>query len=287
MQPYQHTANFARAGWTGWITRSDRGRLRLTGGDAVEFLQALVTNDVAALKVGGGCDTAYLTPQGRMIAEMHVVRGERDVLLSVPAELSASLAMRLDCLVFTEDVQIEDVSQRVQQITLVGESMSDTKELFFEASRQTEMLAELAAAGIPEISAADADAMRIDAGRARWGSDLSEDTIPLEAGLADRMISQNKGCYVGQEVIVRILHRGGGRVARRLMKIELSGTAGVPATGTPVTIDGNVVGKITSAAHRTRPSRVIALGYIQRDDATEGAVVMVGDHAARLGAAAS
>ena len=58
----------------------------------------------------------------------------------------------------------------------------------------------------------------MDAGRPLFGVDMDTETIPLEAGLLDRAISTTKGCYVGQEMIIRVLHRGGGRVAQRLVK---------------------------------------------------------------------
>lgn len=284
MEPYQHTSNFDRTGWTGWIVRSDRGRLRLTGSDALEFLQALVSNDVAALRVGQSCDAVYLTPQGRMITDMRVYRGNGEVLVSVPAELSASLAMRLDFLIFAEDVQVSDASQLIHEITLVGATMAHTKDIFFEAERQAAVCAELRADGLPELDAAEAEAMRIDAGRARWGLDMNDETIPLEAGLLERAISQTKGCYVGQEVIIRVLHRGGGRVAKRLMKISFGpALSGVPAAGTPITIEGVEVGKITSAARSRRRSRVVALGYVARDYANEGTPVMVGSTPAVIG----
>jgi folate-binding protein YgfZ len=288
MQPYQHTSNFAHAGWTGWVPRTDRGLLRLTGADALGFLQALVTNDVASLSVGGACDAAWLTPQGRMITDMNVYRGEREVLVSVPAELAASLAQRLDLLVFAEDVQVADASQLIHQIQLVGESMAGAEDVFFDAAREADVRAALDAAGLRTIDADEAEALRIDAGRPRWGVDMNEETIPLEAGLLDRMISQTKGCYVGQEVIVRVLHRGGGRVAKRLMKIEFApGVVAIPAAGAPITIDGVDVGRITSAARRPHSLSIIALGYIHRDHATEGAAVMAGGAAAKIGGAAS
>jgi len=284
MKPYQHTANLDRAGWTGWMIRSDRGRLRLTGADALEFLQALVSNDVAALQVGQSCDAVYLTPQGRMITDMRVFRGDGEVIVSVPAELSATLVMRLDFLIFAEDVQIADASQLIHEITLVGATMAHTKDIFFEAEQQAAVCAELSADGLPELTAADAEAMRIEAGRARWGLDMNEETIPLEAGLLERAISQTKGCYVGQEVIIRVLHRGGGRVAKRLMKITLGpALSGLPPSGTPITIGGLEVGKITSAARSRRLSRIVALGYVERDHAHEGTAVMVGSTAAVIG----
>jgi len=283
MNPYQHTANFDRTGWIGWIARTDRGLLRLTGADALEFLQALVTNDVAGLKPGESRDALYLTPQGRMITDMRIFRSDADVLVSVPVALAPALAMRLDFLIFAEDVQVTDASHLIHEITLIGATMSHTKDVFCEGASQAAVSAELIADGLLELDAADAEAMRIEAGHARWGVDMNEETIPLEAGLLERAISQHKGCYVGQEVIVRILHRGAGRVAKRLMRIVFGpDQAGPPAPGTPITIDGAEVGKITSAAHSRRLSRVIALGYVQRDHANDGTAVMVGSAPAAI-----
>ena len=81
---------------------------------------------------------------------------------------------------------------------------------------------------------------------------MDADTIPLEAGLEANAISQSKGCYVGQEVIIRILHRGGGRVVRKLVGWTADAPAVddpvVPAPGTAFTIGGKDVGRVTSAA---------------------------------------
>ena len=68
---------------------------------------------------------------------------------------------------------------------------------------------------------------------------MTEETIPLEAGLLDRAISTTKGCYVGQEIVIRILHRGGGRVAKRLVTLAFdSPPSHLPARGAPVFRDG-------------------------------------------------
>ena len=73
------------------------------------------------------------------------------------------------------------------------------------------------------LDAATAEALRIEAGIPRFRRDMDEETIPLEAGIEDRAISLTKGCYVGQEVIIRVLHRGHGRVARKLVGLILDG----------------------------------------------------------------
>lgn len=287
MEPYQHTAKsdrpVDRGHWTGWFPRPDRGRLRLTGADAINFLQALVTNDLSDLRVGQSRDAAYLTKEGRMVTDMRVFRGDDDVIVSVPAEIAEPLSMRLDFLVFADDVQVADVSRSLHEITLVGASMSQTKDVFFPADRYADVRSELIADGLPEIDADDAEAMRIEAGIPRWGRDMDEQTIPLEAGLLERAISRTKGCYVGQEVIVRILDRGAGRVARRLMKIAFGpDVVHPPAAGAQIVANGAVVGFITSAARSRMHSRVFALGYVQRDHANDGAVVMVDADAAVL-----
>ena len=284
MEPLQHTASSnteaSASSYTepsaSWRRRTDRGRLRLTGRDAVSFLQALISNDVEALAVGGSCDAVYLTPQGRMIADMRVFRRADDVIVSVPAELAESLATRLDSLIFSEDVQVSVVSESVSEITLFDGSLN-TRDLIGEPPPP----------GVPELSAQAAELRRIERGAAKWGVDMTEETIPLEAGLLDRAISQSKGCYVGQEVIIRVLHRGGGRVAKRLMTLTLEPGSTAPEKGTPIEISGVQIGSITSAEYSPAQKRAVALGYIKREHAEPGTAVTVGQVAAVLGAAAS
>jgi folate-binding protein YgfZ len=93
---------------------------------------------------------------------------------------------------------------------------------------------------------------------------MDTDTIPLEAGIEARAISFTKGCYVGQEVIVRVVHRGGGRVARRLVGLQLDGDA-PPAPNAGLRHDGRDVGRVTSAAWSPRAGAAVALGYVRRE----------------------
>lgn len=124
------------------------------------------------------------------------------------------------------------------------------------------------------------EAMRIEAGRPRFGVDMTTETIPLEAGLLDRAISMTKGCYVGQEVIVRILHRGGGRVAKHLVHLVADeGETMVPAAGTPILDQDREVGAVTSAAFGPAGERVFALGYVHRDSAQAGRRLTLGSGA--------
>jgi folate-binding Fe-S cluster repair protein YgfZ len=108
------------AGGAGWIASRSGSFLRFTGADALAFLHALVTADVAALSEGEGVYAAYLTPQGRMIADFEIYRRSDSVLVAVPAGQAAALASKLDALVFSEDVRITDASGDWAEIDFVG-----------------------------------------------------------------------------------------------------------------------------------------------------------------------
>src|SRR5690606_15899076 len=108
------------------------------------------------------------------------------------------------------------------------------------------------------------DVLRIEAGVPRWGAELDETTIPLEAELGERAISTTKGCYTGQEVIIRILHRG--HVNWHVRGLRL-GDAPVPARGATLTRSDTdkSVARITSACVSPRFDQTIALGYVRRE----------------------
>jgi len=122
------------------------------------------------------------------------------------------------------------------------------------------------------------DTLRIEAGRPAFGVDMDTETIPLEAGIEGRAISYTKGCYVGQEVIVRVTTRGHGRVARRLVGLVVEGDR-VPARGETLRAGGREVGHVTSATWSPALGRPIALGYVQRDFTAPGTAVAVGEDA--------
>ena len=295
----------------GWAEKTDRGRLRFEGADRVSFLQALLTNEVASLRPGTGAYALYLTPQGRMIADLHVFVRNDSVIADVPA--GTSLAATFDNLIFSEDVRVTDISSDVRQLTVAGARAAailaaalklEAEELarldtwshveipagiiartddvpegsldvFVPATAASAVIAELEAAGAQRLADETVEALRIDAGRPKFGVDMTTETIPLEAGLLDRAISQTKGCYVGQEVIIRVLHRGGGRVAKRLVRLSLSGQQDVPPPGAVITVDGQESGHVTSAALSPRVPGVVALGYVKREMAEEGKAVRV------------
>ena len=129
--------------------------------------------------------------------------------------------------------------------------------------------------------------MRIERGRPRFGADMTEETIPLEAGLEERAISRTKGCYVGQEVIVRVQDRGHGRVARKLVGLTFDAGSNIPAPRRRVQSADREIGRVTSATWSPALARPIALGYVHRDFTEPGTHVSgCGRGRGREGAAA-
>ena len=296
------------------IDRSAQGKIVLTGADRAAFLHALLTNDISRLTPGSGVYAAYLTPQGRMISDLRIVETGPEMLLDVEPSVGDALSERLDQLVFSEDVQIRNATRELAEIGVHGplaakaleqavgvpaarlESLNEYDnvrapgssttivrdsafgmagfDVYLPMSDRGPLVDALMKAGAVPMDADTVETLRIEAGRPKFAVDMDTDTIPLEAGIEDRAISMTKGCYVGQEVIVRVLHRGRGRVARRLVWLELEG-AEIPAAGDPILGAGAEVGRITSAAFSPRANAPLALGYVLRDFASAGTPVEV------------
>jgi folate-binding protein YgfZ len=308
------------------LDRSARGRIVVSGADRASYLQGLLTNDIVALRPGAGCYAAYLTAQGRMIADLWVYEVGDVILLALEGDVKDTVLARLDQFIFSEDVQLGDVTATFAQIAIVGpdaapvlagvvpgvsvEALNAMREhdnirvafagdpvivvrildagepgfeLYAERARITAIAEAVAQAGVPALDEATADAIRIESGTPRFHRDMDETTIPLEAGIESRAISLTKGCYVGQEVIIRVLHRGHGRVARRLVGLRLDG-ADVPASGAVVRSAEREIGHVTSATRSPSLERPIALGYVHRDFVEPGTKVTVGEAAAEVAA---
>jgi tRNA-modifying protein YgfZ len=294
---FSHEGYQALRQGAGLVRRGDRGVLTVTGPDRLSWLQGLVTNDVAALRIGGVCDAAYLTPQGRMITDTRVIHLEDRTLLDVPASLAAGLATRLDGLLFSEDAQIADVSRQLALIDLHGPkapAVRDAAAAFLaeygtavvadaafgvpgftivsDVERAAAVVSALVAQGAVETTLATLDVVRVEAGRPAFLIDMDEHTLPLEANLEDRAISFTKGCYVGQEVIVRVMHRGQGRVAKKLVGLTFE-KGDPPKPGDRMLSGDREIGKLTSVVWSPRLGSAIGLGYVHRDFLEPGTAV--------------
>ena len=300
-----------------YIVRSDRGRIVVSGRDRAMYLQGLLTNDIVALKAGEGCYAAYLTPQGRMIADLFMYELGDVMLVMLPRDVKDTVLARLDQFIFTEDVQLGDATDTFAEIAVVGPEaarvvagvfdtgtqetlaalpehgnvrgqidgnpaivtrVADTGEagfdLYVERPHGEALESTLMAAGVAKLDAEIAEAIRIETGVPQFHRDMDEETIPLEAGIESRAISLTKGCYVGQEIIIRVLHRGHGRVAKRLVGIVLDGES-VPPRDAAVRAGDRDIGRVTSGVLSPALERPIALAYVHRDFVTPGTEVTI------------
>lgn len=301
---------------------SARAPIAVAGTDRASFLQGLLSNDIVALTPGSGCYAAWLTAQGRMITDLHVLESGDLILLDVPAELAEATLQRLDQFVFSEDVQLASLAGALQAIWVHGPAAASVLQrtlapapafdswreyqharlTFQEAPVVVGRISQLGVPGFcayvaPEQSSAFStaltghgaiavsqpviDAARVEAAYPVFGVDMTEDTIPLEAGIEQRAISFSKGCYVGQEVIIRVLHRGGGRVARRLVQWRIDGE--VPSHGASVHAGDRQIGFVTSGAWSPTHG-AIALGYVHRDFTAPGTAAQVDVNGQRVAA---
>ena len=178
------------------------------------------------------------------------------VLTGVPLETLASLGEHGNL-----RAEFASVAAIVARVTDIGEPGYD---LYVETAQGESLKAALRAAGGSELDAPLVETLRIEAGIPKFHRDMDEDTIPLEAGIESRAISLTKGCYVGQEVIIRVLHRGHGRVARKLVGLTLDGDA-TPQRGTAVHSGDREIGHVTSSARSPALQRPVALAYVHRD----------------------
>ena len=257
----------------GVVRRTDRRVLAVSGADRASWLQGLVTNDVVSLAEGDSRYAAYLTPQGRMITDMNVVAHGDRLLLDVPAPLASELRDTLDALIFAEDVQVTDESGRILVWTVVTDLFTDVVAESLPAEFKS----------LPEIDLDTFEVIRIERGIPKFLADMHEDTIPLEAGIEDRAISFTKGCYVGQEVIVRVTHRGGGRVAKRLVRWHADDSASVvPMPESRIFSFDKDIGRVTSAAFSPSVGKVVGLGYAHRDFVDPGTGITIVWNDARI-----
>lgn len=279
------------------VERSDRTVLRVAGADRLSWLQGLLTNDLLTLATGDARYAAWLTPQGRMITDARVIASSEAVLLDVPRTLAASLQARLDGLIFAEDALVADESDKLIILEVLGPDAGEVtaqargswpdaviahdrtpafeaRVVIADTDDAVVIVAALAKAGARQVSLGDWNVARIEAGVPLFGVDMDETTIPLEAGIETRAISFSKGCYVGQEVIVRVMQRGGGRVARRLVGLHVE--TGQPLAGGDVVRAGErEIGRVTSAVISPALNAILALAYLHRDFVMPGTPVVV------------
>jgi tRNA-modifying protein YgfZ len=281
----------------GLVDRSYRGKLRLTGAEAAEYLQGQVTNDVEGLAPGEGCYAALLSHKGKMVADMRVLRGADFLWLDTePASLPVMLR-NAQMFGIGRDVHAQDVTGDYAILSVIGPAARDVldaappeaEHAWVEGEHGMYVATDAgvdvitcaaadadgvrAALGVESVSADAAECLRIESGRPRLGIDIGSETIPQEAGLNERAVSFTKGCYVGQETVARLHYKG--KPNRHLRGLRLSEPA---ETGDEVWAADRLVGTVGSVT--VSPTHgPIALAVLRRE-AGPGETVKVGASAA-------
>lgn len=266
------------------IFRRERGVIRVSGRDRLKWLQGMVTAELTTLGPGGGCFAAACDRRGKMIGVMAVRVFENYLLLETEPELAEPLRAHFDKHIVMEDVALEPL--RWNAYELVGPRAHETAGVrpmawgHFVPSRDGIASTDhtLGQDGctilVPGEAPFDAEAgdesaresLRVANGFPRWGVDMGPEELPLEAGLEPLAVSFKKGCYLGQEVILRV--KNFSEPPKRLVLLESRDPL---SAGAMIRADGADVGRVTSVAGRN------ALGYVRKSHRAVGTGIEVGD----------
>lgn len=288
---------------------SSSGRLTISGKDRVSFLNGLLTSDVSKMDEDGGQHSALLNQKARVLADLYVYRQPDSILVDTGNSPASTVKDDLERFIITEDVQVKNASTDLVELSIqgprsaqviketLGVPVGDLKPFHHKSLGPSNIIArDRTGTGgydivLPNVEAEPVwqgfllkgdsevrpvgskalETLRIEAGHPKYGVDLDQDTIVLEAGYKDA-ISFTKGCYLGQEVVARATHIG--RVNKQLVKLEVAGTS-LPASRSRLLSNGSEAGYITSVAFSPGLGKVAALGYANRDYAKEGSVLSV------------
>jgi folate-binding protein YgfZ len=292
----------------GWTPLEGRAQLRLTGRDRASFLHSFCTNDIKKLVTGQGCEAFLTSIKGRILGHLFVFATADALLVDSVAGSAAAIAAHLDRYIITEDVQIADETAAVYVAAVYGTEVSrslgigdlpkpgdhreivigsaalqvrrvpftsgECFEVFVAAHQRESLVQEFQQRGLLEVSLADFEGYRIDAGMPTYGVDLTEENLAQEASRTKSAISFTKGCYLGQEPIARL--DAMGHVNRELRIVAFEG--GEPVTAGMAIHDpaGALLGKLTSAG-RAGESAFVGLALLRSSAAPDSLVMAVTD----------
>ncbi len=245
---------------------TDRSLLEVAGEERASFLQGLVTNDVEGLAAGEACFAGLLSPQGKILFDFFAINAGEAILLDCPAAAAADLLKRLTFYKLRAKITLADVSAKWRIAAAWGEAAKALLKSSAGTAFQDPRLAALGFRGVVEegktasflASSGDYEGVRIAAAVPEGGKDYAYgDAFPHEACF-DLLHGVNfkKGCYVGQEVVSRMQHRG----AARTRVLAVSGQVPLPGGGADILAEGFAVGRLGSVAG----SRGIALARVDR-----------------------
>jgi len=303
-----------RDGGAGLIDLSaQRGRIRVSGSEATMFLNGLVTNDVKTLAANRWMPAVFPTVQGRLIGAVRMIRGSGpELLIDTETASHESVLKTVSRFTLAGDFKVADVTAETALLTLQGQGAAEILQKVFDpgisdlpengvgettwqnvsvtiirashtpedgfdividSARKAELQQALEAAGAQPIGEDTLEILRVEAGIARFGQDMDETNVVPETNL-DEAVSYTKGCYVGQEIIVRIKHRG--HPAKKLTGLRFETDEQIEPGAIIRSQENQEIGRVTSAVISPRLGS-IGLGYLRYEYLVEGTHVVVGD----------
>ncbi len=286
-----------------------RGLFAVYGAEAVQFLNGLITNDIAKLEHGEMMKAAFPTVKGRVFALVRVKRIGDKYFFETEESTREKVLENLSRFIMAGDFKVDDLSEKYKFYRFFGEfegakdfggvSIVFEDDIFIAAENVKELEAKLAD-GV-EISDELYEILRIEKGIPKYGVDMDEDTVVSELNI-DGLISYKKGCYIGQEVIARIHFRG--KPAKQLRGLVFEDddhpdteapTLGKKEGGESVpsavavglswelkSMDEKNAGHITSVAFSPKLERTIALGYVRSAFLDDGIELKIASKKARV-----
>jgi folate-binding protein YgfZ len=301
-----------RDGGAGVIDLSSRGRLLVSGSEAVMFLNGLITNDMKTLAVNSWMPAVFPNVQGRLIAAVRIIHRQDGFLIDTESATLETVAKLLERFTLAGDFQVKDLTSETAMLSVQGKNAAeviskalgetsamvtrgqfataqlengsqvnvirathtaeDGFDLFVAAKDGQTLLDLLTRSGAQEFGSEAADTLRIEAGIARFGVDMDETKVVTETNL-DEAVSFTKGCYIGQEIIARIKYRG--HVAKKLTGVLMEQDVALASGAKIFSADEKEIGSITSATTSPRLKHTIALGYVKYDYLEPGTKVKV------------
>jgi len=300
-----------RNGGAGLIDLSARGRILISGSEAVMFLNGLITNDMKTLAVNTWMPAVFPNVQGRLLAAVRVIHREDGFLIDTESATAGTVVKLLERFTLAGDFRLVDLTQNTAQLSIQGakapeiiaalfsetvanlgrdavasvdwkgkqitvipatHTAEDGFDLFVPATEAASLRDSFTKAGAQPIGNDTIETLRIEAGIARYRVDMDETSVVTETNLDDA-VSFTKGCYIGQEIIARIKYRG--HVAKKLAGLIFENEVS-PESGAKIfSVDDREIGRVTSVAYSPRLDRTIALGYVKYDYLEPGTSVKV------------
>jgi folate-binding protein YgfZ len=306
----------------GLIDHGNLGVLEVTGRDRAAFLHAMLSNDVKALQPGQGCQAAFLDVHGKVQTLMTLWVLDDRILVITPAGAAANANEALDKYLFSEKAYFKEATGETSMLMLAGPQapalaerltgtappeaawshvaarLGDAQVRLVRGGGETGeaevwLVSAIAdgpsvwqaalAGGARPVGARAHESLRIEAGTPYLGHDV-DDSVLLPEIPIERWVSYSKGCYIGQEVVVRIRDRG--HVNRHLLGLVFDGDA-VPRHRDPVVAGDAEIGHVTTAAWSFGLKRPIALAFLRRQHSEPGTAVSVRSGEASLAATVS